>query len=205
MRLFAAALVTALTLSTCFACVATNVEQALTVPGIPNEVDPSLSLATPNGGVGHACPIAGEGVLTAAHVVIDKQAGRVVNVSYSFKGTEGLGEVVGVSPYKDLALIVVSGPVDYLPRAEAKVGDLVFWFEYDFRTRENLLRGRRRFATVIRLVAGTIIFDAPPTPGASGTCLINSEGAVVGIVVAGFETDDKLVSGVAVTLPPVVQ
>lgn len=204
MRLYASALLLALSLSTCFACVATNVERALTVPGIPNEVDPSLSLATPNGGVGHACPVDGQ-VVTAAHVVIDKQAGRVVNVSYSYKGTEGLGEVVAVSPFKDLALLVVSGPIDYLPRAEAKVGDVVFWFEYDFRTRENLLRGRRRFATVIRLVAGTILFDAPPTPGASGTCLINSEGAVVGIVVAGFETDDKLVSGVAVTLPPVVQ
>lgn len=189
-----------LALSGCSACV-TKVTD-LSLPGIPAELDPSIALQGPNGSGGHACPVNGY-VITAAHVTYDPHLKGHVNMAWSDgNGGEGFAQPAGNHPALDIVMLVMVGsPVRFLPAGKAQVGDTVYWYEYDFRTRKNALRARRRFASVLRVVAGHYILDGMPVGGASGTCLINNAGEAVGIVVAGWETQDGEGVGSAAKLP----
>lgn len=169
---------------------------------IPLDVDPSIALFTPDGGGGHACPVAGA-VVTAKHVMWDEENKTYLMASWSAQnGAEGGAGVAGESWIKDLVrLTLVGGEVSYLATGATPVaGDRVHWFEYDFRTTANAYRSRRRVAEVLRVVAGHIIFNAAPVPGASGTCLVNTNGEVVGIVIAYTELDNGRSVGVAAGL-----
>lgn len=183
-------------LAGCSAC--TNKVLPAGLPGIPLEIDPSIAIFTPDGSGGHACPVEG-GVVTARHVMWDEFNRRFLGASWSYQGQRGAAFVVGESQFQDVVVIELSGgTVTYLKMgAPPKAGDRVYWFEYDFRTKKNAYRARRRFGSVLRLVGGHIIIDAEPTVGASGTCLINEKGEAVGIVIAGMETDDGGVVGIA--------
>lgn len=172
------------------------------LPGIPVELDPTLQLSLPNGGVGHACAVDGE-VVTARHVMVGEHGN--LNAAWSDAyGNEGIATVRISANHLDVSILDVypEGVVMFLPKSTAKVGETVYWFEYDFRTRKNALRARRRFATILRIVAQQIVLSEVPTRGASGTCLINSNGEVVGIVNAAWYTDDEAGAGNAVKLPP---
>jgi hypothetical protein len=141
-------------------------------------------------------------VFTARHVMWNAQASRFEGASWSSRDQEGGAVVNGVSPISDIvALYLEGGTVTYLPRGEARTGDRVFWFEYDFRTHSNALRARRRFANVLRVVARQYVLDDIPVGGASGSCLINERGEVVGIVTGGWKLDDGSAVGVAPKLP----
>ncbi len=173
------------------------------IPGIPFEVDPSLQISTPNGGGGHACPVNVNGtnrIITASHVFWDTEVKAWTNGTYTYKDQEGFVRPSEYSMFKDISFLEISGEVEYLPSAKPQVGEQVFWFEYDFRTQENALRARRRTASVLRIVAGMIVMDGVPVSGASGGCLLNANGEVVGIVAAAFDTDDLKGAGIAVTL-----
>jgi len=185
----------ALFLNACSACAPRG---PAVLPGIPLEIDPSISIFTPDGGGGHACPVAG-GVVTARHVMWDEFNKKFLGASWSYQGQRGAAFVVGESQFQDVVVIELSGgEVHYLPMgALPEVGDPVYWFEYDFRTKKNAYRARRRTGSVLRLVGGHIIIDSEPVPGASGTCLINAKGEAVGIVVAAIEADDGGVVGIA--------
>ena len=184
------------------ACGQVSKEVGKSLPNVPIEIDPTLAIQAANGSGGHACPVNGY-VLTASHVLWDGNLRTYVPASWSFGNkSEGSAQVVGGYSHLDLLFLdIYGGEIDFLPAGRAKTGDKVYWFEYDFRTSRNALRARRRFANVLRTVAGHYIFDGMPVGGASGTCLLNSQGEVVGIVVAGWFTDDKLGVGSAVKLP----
>ncbi len=170
------------------------------LPGIPLEVDPSVQLLTPVGGAGHGCPV-NDVLVTNAHVMLDDQGRPAAAASISQKGRQGTAALVAFATAMDLALLEPSMPLDYLPGGvAAKPDDVVYWFEYDFRTVENALRGRRRVGKVLRIVAGHYILDATPNPGASGSCLINEKGEVIGVVNAAFETAQGY-AGTAVMIP----
>ena len=189
-----------LALAGCTSCAEKLVPAGL--PGVPLELDPTLAISSANGNGGHACPVNGY-VITAAHVVWDEERKTYVRVAWSDgAGSEGLGEVAAIHPALDLVVLQTEGgAIKFLPAGQIAVGERVYWFEYDFRTRKNALRARRRFATVLRVVAQHYILDDMPIAGASGSCLLNEQGQVVGLVVAGFDTDDKLGVGAAVKLP----
>jgi len=199
MRLAVVALLALLT-----ACSSRPPTLPVELPGIPLDVDPTLAISTADGGIAHACAVDGF-IITARHVVVDEAAKRYVrDLAWSDGfGHDGFASVVAVSPAIDLAILIVVGEQQpkYLPSGVAKSGDEVFWFEFDFRTRANALRARRRPATVLRVVAQQIILDDVPVGGASGTCLLNARGEVAGIVTAGWDTDDELGAGSAVKLP----
>jgi len=186
------------------ACSSRSQPLPVELPGIPLDTDPTLAISTADGGIAHACAVDGF-IITARHVVVDEAAKRYVrDLAWSDGfGNDGFASVVAVSPAVDLAILVVVGDHQpkYLPSGVVKPGDEVFWFEYDFRTQANALRARRRLATVLRIVAQQIILDSVPVGGASGTCLLNTRGEVVGIVTAGWDTDDDLGAGSAVKLP----
>jgi hypothetical protein len=165
--------------------------------------DPSIALQAPNGAAGHACPVNGY-VLTANHVLWDEHYKIHVPAAWSDGyGHEGSAYVNGGFTFLDLITLDVQPPgkLDFLPPGQAMVGDRIYWYEYDLRTRQNALRARRRFANVLRIVAGHYILDDMPVEGASGSCLLNRHGEVVGIINAGWDTDDGLGVGVAVKLP----
>jgi hypothetical protein len=167
--------------------------------------DPSIALQAPNGAAGHACPVNGY-VLTASHVLWDETLKTYVPTAWSDGyGQEGSAAVSGGFTFLDLISLSIypleGYQLDYLPPGYAGVGDRVYWYEFDLRTRSNALRARRRFADVLRIVAGHYILDDMPVEGASGSCLLNSNGEVVGVINAGWDTDDSLGVGVAVKLP----
>jgi len=185
----------ALFLNACSAC-ATRAPASL--PGIPFEIDPSISIFTPDGGGGHACPVAG-GVVTARHVMWDEFNRKFLGASWSYQGQRGTAFVIDESQFQDVvALDLNGGKVNYLPLGTLPaVGDPIYWFEYDFRTQTNAYRARRRVGNVLRLVGGHIIIDSEPVAGASGTCLINAKGEAVGIIVAAIGTEDGGAVGIA--------
>ena len=187
-------------------CAARQQRIPLDLPGIPQEVDPSLAIMTANGQGGHGCPVDGV-VFTARHVMWNKEEHRFEGATWSSRGRDGVAFVVGVSSVQDIVVLSIEdGVVTYLPRGWAAVGDLVFWFEYDFRTRANGLRARRMFAKVLRIVARQYVLDGIPTGGGSGGCLINERGEAVGLIAGGWLTNDKGAVGVAPFLPkPVVE
>lgn len=203
MRYLAALLLLALV--GCSGCAQRDFPFPAGLPGIPLDLDPSIALATVEGG-GHACAVGGH-VLTARHVMQDRQTRQYVAAAWSDgRGSEGFASVVVGHAALDIALLdlmVTRGDgVVFLSRGEAKVGDRVYWFEYDFRTRPNAMRARRRVAKVLRIVAQHYILDDVPVGGASGSCLINEQGQAVGIVVAGYETtQDGLGVGIVARLP----
>lgn len=180
------------------ACTATP-KYPVELPGIPLDVDPSIALITPSGG-GHGCPVDGV-VVTAAHVMCEKP-GECGRASWSSRGYSGMAEVHRPSTYLDIVILTTyGGPVVDLPRGTVEVGDVVFWYEYDFRTRKNALRARRRFANILRIVAEHAVLDEVPVSGGSGSCVLNERGEVVGLITAAFDTDDEKGAGLVVLLP----
>lgn len=148
-------------------------------------------------GFGHACPTE-TGIYTARHVI-------EVPVPFSpFRPDAGYRHVSLSSPYgpttvvwhetvRDVATISVEwGPVPrYKVATSIEEGDKVHWYEFDFKSRKKYLQPRKRKARVVRDVAGYLIFDKEPSAGASGTCLLNEDDEVVGIVVWGLKVQDS--------------
>ena len=172
------------------------------LPGIPLEIDPTLAIQGANGQGGHACPV-NDYVITADHVLWDKERRTYTQATYSDGyGANGVAMVIGGYGAVDLVILEILGDdVIYLPSGVGRINEKVYWFEYDFRSQKNALRARRRFAHILREVAGHYILDEMPVGGSSGSCLLNSEGQVIGMIVAGWETDDGLGVGSAIKLP----
>lgn len=183
-----------LSLSSC----AASLNHGAALPGIPLDVDPSIAIFTPDGGGGHACAVGG-GVVTARHVMWDEENHRFLGATWSYQGQRGGAFVVGESEIQDVVVLeLLGGEVEYLPMGNAPApGDTLYWYEYDFRTKSNAYRARRRFGQVLRMVAGHIILDEAPVAGASGTCVINEKGEAVGIIIASLTTEDGGVVGIA--------
>jgi hypothetical protein len=75
-------------------------------------------------------------------------------------------------------------------------GDVVRWIEFDsYNESTDYFAPVERSATVVRVLAGHVIFDIEPESGASGSCLFNTAGEVVGLVMWGWPD-----TGVAVLL-----
>ena len=145
-------------------------------------------------GAAHACPVILDGielVLTASHVAFERVTHSEGISLYPKRfyatdsyGNAGVAEPILDNPYVDLAVLELSfkperfntiGPVPE-PGAE------VHWTEFNFTKRDHAYEPRSRKAKVINVVAGHVIFDDAVTPGASGSCLYDILGRVVGII-----------------------
>jgi hypothetical protein len=178
-------------------------QKKVSLPGPYTLIDPSLAIMTRDGNAGHACPVHGH-IYSARHVFWNREENKYIGATWSSRGYDGSTLVSGFSEEKDLVELWLNDTsnVVFLPRGAAvRAGEKVYWFEYDFRTKKNALRSRRRFANVLRIVAQQYILDGTPVAGASGSCLINENGEVVGIVTGGWQMFDKSVVGVASILP----
>jgi V8-like Glu-specific endopeptidase len=143
--------------------------------------------------VGHACPVAPHFALTAAHVTDPRWFDSDFNlIPYRFdndRGDYGLAIPRGVMGEVDLGWVEVTpNPVEPYAVAEhaPAIGDKVYWIGYNIRKRKQAFETERYESEVQLVRAGHIFTKDSPQPGASGGCVFNASGEVVGIVVAGW-------------------
>lgn len=157
----------------------------------------------------HACPVDGR-IVTASHVAYVEriEGGRMVATPLNYLYTAGDGEfgvaVPGpVNQVVDLALLTLDPPYagEYHKRGQTpQIGDEVNWVEFDFRTARQAYMPRQRTARVVNARIGHIMIEPSPVPGASGSCLFNTAGEVVGIISGGINTANGQEVGLAVGL-----
>ena len=158
--------------------------------------DYSITLTTPYG-PSHGCYVEGK-LYTARHVV--QPFGRPpVNAAWrDGYGNEGLAVLRAISSFGDLAMLEIVSGEPYLnhpkSRAEVEPGTVLAWFEYSYQSVPDAFRAKYRKATVTRAIGGVLVLDKLPVPGASGTCVFDEEGAVVGLIVWGHEVGVGLVA-----------
>jgi hypothetical protein len=150
--------------------------------------------------IGHACPVDGV-VYTAKHNVYDVEARKPTMRGFSWEdgyGNKGVVHTGDTNDYYDLAKLAVptGTPVYYERGEDPEIGDEVRWVEFS-QEKEEVCQPEVKTGRVMSSLAGYIFIDTPPIPGASGGCLIDSEGKAVGMIVWGI----RGLAGVAVELP----
>ena len=139
-------------------------------------------------------------VITAYHVVENLSDKYVVFPD----GSVSLATTAGVSQQSDIAVLTLSEKPSVQPLALAdssavKIGQPVISIGTPFDLNETLTYGivsqTDRFIEIestsgSRWVANLIQFDAPVNPGNSGGPLINTEGEVIGMVIARVRPDE---------------
>jgi hypothetical protein len=165
--------------------------------------DPTLAIFTAYS-FGHGCPIKDMGILTALHVVQPRLGYRLSSATWSdASGQVGYADPIGPLPFADIAFLMPVGRAvpTYLPIGKANVGDRVYYWEFSYINRAEALRAEMKPATLLRKVGGHLIVDNPPDEGASGSCIVNASGEVVGVVVWGMVMNDGRTIGIGVEIP----
>ena len=153
----------------------------------------NMSIMT-NNGMGHACPVNKDGlevIFTAAHTLKAEQWGMFWSDQY---GNVGILSKMPIPMVRDLLrLKMVNGPapVFFELGTSPEIGDKVRWTEYDWSKRSKAMWPKVKEGKVAMIVAGHIVVDRQPTPGASGACLLNEEGLVVGVMVWGMPLENE--------------
>jgi hypothetical protein len=159
-------------------------------------------------GFAHACPVDGF-ILTAAHVVnpFSNTAGLTgLLVGYAWEdgyGNRGYVKGAGASLDRDVGVLTLESgvPVYYRHAEEAPaIGDLLYWVEYDYERKSTVFEQKSRRGELLRIVPGHLVLDREPAKGASGGCLLNANGEVVGLIVWGQPTKSQRVVAVAVAV-----
>jgi len=131
-------------------------------------------------------------VITNAHVV---QTAKTVSIEF-FDGRVVRGEVIGMDPYTDIAVIRADPRSKYFPTRRAsnrlpRIGEQVYAFGspfgFKFSMSEGIISGLGREAAGSNVVGGYTNYiqtDAAVNPGNSGGPLMNSDGHVIGMNVA---------------------
>jgi hypothetical protein len=143
------------------------------------------------GTLGHACPTE-RGVYTALHNVkpyADHPQGHFFTKAFAWEDgyeNKGLLYFDSSSETRDLARAAASlGYVPYpLADENPEVGDVVYWKEYNLS--DDVMTIIERESTVTQVIAGHIVMEHNPLPGASGGCLINRKGQAIGVVIWSF-------------------
>lgn len=139
------------------------------------------------GGIAQGCPV--EGIIyTAAHVVqYEKEDGTPTAFlpGYAFStddGNRGFVVTAMVGAFRDIAVLYVrEGEVNYYKLGSTpESGDRVYWREYDFES--DVMDKALVSADVTLILAGHVVMNDYPEQGASGGCLFNEDGEVVGVV-----------------------
>lgn len=140
-------------------------------------------------GMGHACPVSADRLLTAAHVA--DRGGWHGAVAWSdMAGNEGRAEPLSRGEPRDiLALRVTSGrPGVVFPIAkEAPAVDSVVYIVGYSEPTGNILKVKTVQAKVLGRSAGHLFYSKSPGPGSSGSCVLNASREVVAINVGIIE------------------
>jgi hypothetical protein len=161
--------------------------------------DPDLTATLSLAGrfsVAHACPVSPEWALTAAHVLdprpFEPKAPLVPYRFESYRGEEGLAQPQSVLASSDLGWLHLNVKVSkfYTYGPKPVKGDKVYWVNLK-TNRDNFHEMDVVDAEVVNVVAGLIFTKGTePKPGASGGCLLNVDGELVGIVSGVWTNED---------------
>lgn len=155
-----------------------------------------------------ACPVAPWLALSNDHVFDPRPFENFPLIPFRGQSENWIGIVRGMmtSWEADLAFgfPTVDFPGWYEIAAEGpQPGERLWWVGYDWRN-ANRGFGRRIFSgEVTRTVAGSIFIDAEAFPGSSGSCVLNGDGRVVGILtgVAAMDNSNSVTVAVGVWPP----
>lgn len=151
--------------------------------------------------IGHGCLV--DGVpYTARHATDD---------IYNFEdlsGVAGQFEITMRHPGADVAFGMLSRRLSTNPDPNPEsatyatftpqAGEEVFWYEYDMSSPDHFFRPLRRQSRIVQVLAGHIFIKDPPQDGASGSCVFNSAGGVIGMIVKRLEASNGENVGMAV-------
>lgn len=200
-----------LPLSMLFSCstkvipVSPNPPPSTDVKTVPN-TDKMMRLLTPKG-FAHACPVdfGNQAVyFTARHVASHTLPDdTIIYHKFSWEdnlGNKGYAKGTAVSEAKDIGMIEPTHgePELFVHGSIPPVDSKIYWQEYVLDNHKNFMRSHIREATVLRFFAGHIVFDEQPTPGASGSCILNEAGEAVGVISWGFNVEYNKGVGVGV-------
>jgi len=82
-----------------------------------------------------------------------------------------------------------------------EVGDVLRYWQFNLEDSSKAFDSQMRETRLIRKLGGYMVFKDAPVPGASGSCIVNSKGLVVGIVVWGMKMKDESYVGLGVVIP----
>mgnify|MGYP001598672387 FL=1 len=146
--------------------------------------------------MGHACAV-GDRVVTAHHVMVQNQ-----DHAYWSNEQEQHGEAESsvVDLFRDFVTITLTNGewVRYLPLAHTvEVGEKVRWIQFNQKNENVAMQPEVIESEVIMILGGHLILKDPPTPGASGSCVVNAANEVVGLAVWGMAMQNaKGIAGV---------
>ncbi len=148
-----------------------------------------LRVATSNG-VGHACPIGPRLAISNAHVFAERS---LMGTEYTggryepLAGVGGFADVAGVmTKYADIVILRLSRDVQYYQIAKEgpKVGEKLSWLSYNWEKRRDAGKPLLVQGEVTSVAAGNVYFDGTSAPGSSGSCVLNENNEVVGLMMA---------------------
>lgn len=156
-------------------------------------------------GAAHACPIAEDSALTAAHVVDVRPFDKEVPL-YPQLWTNGYGETGALQAVKaqqqlDGATLEPEEPFAHFYSIADKApepGEWVWFVGYDFEKRDQAFTEHVFKVRVLRVVAHHLILSEAGKPGSSGSCVLNAKGEVVGVNTGGMVLEDHREVGMAV-------
>ncbi len=157
---------------------------------------------TGRGGMGHACPIAPDVVLTAAHNIDPEPYDATVGlVALRFaainRSSKGMLIPVVVSQAEDLGIMTTEEKLQFYPIApkQPEPGDQLWWAAYKLDRQKDAGIPVLHTGRVNAVYAGLIIMDESAIDGSSGSCMLNEKGEVVGIMIARVTLGPPVTSG----------
>jgi len=174
-------------------------------PAEPEKEFLSLSLALIGRfGLAHACPVDGL-IITAAHVAVNRDMfGNETPNSYPWEQGDKNGFLTGYAPLASRDMAQLLPDSESLPLMASRAvlgpsqGEAIYWQQFNMDSnpmRQEIQRGR-----VTDVGPGHFAFEPEPKNGASGGCVFNELGDVLGVVVWGLGENFASRDGVAVTL-----
>lgn len=168
-------------------------------------VDQSLAIFTAYGS-GHGCAVEGN-IFTAQHVM--RRRGTTVDLDEAAwsdaAGRYGYARVTSRRTAKDLVALEAVGssePEYHVLASPAKVGDPIFWVDYNFTSAKVAYDPVFRTARIQKRIAQHYILTDTPKQGASGGCLFDINGRALGVIAWGLKMYNGEEVGAAVEILP---
>ena len=146
-------------------------------------------------GIAHGCPIGPTTILTARHVAAPAPSFRQNYFVWSANTTTGSAWTTDVDWRRDLGVLTSDAPLPYIYGIAADapvIGEKVAFVGYDDRLQPRIFH-----TEIVNIVAAHLVLDSPGAMGASGSCVLNTHNAAVGVFQWSISLTGKETHGVA--------